>query len=166
MGRIRIQLIGFTVLTVIFVILATAYHSILNTSVVLFVVLYTVAQFFFNFGPNATTFVIPGEVFPTRYRSTGHGIAAASGKAGAILASYAFGPLANVGGTNKGIPLLLGLFSIFMFIGLLFTFLLPETQGRTLEDICDERVNSADLPNAENGFRLHARVPSEAVVDE
>ena len=42
-------------------------------------------QFFLNFGPNATTFVIPGEVFPTRYRSTAHGISAALGKLGAII---------------------------------------------------------------------------------
>ena len=35
---------------------------------------------------NTTTFIIPGEVFPTRYRSTAHGISAASGKFGAIIA--------------------------------------------------------------------------------
>ncbi|RUP47658.1 hypothetical protein BC936DRAFT_145483 [Jimgerdemannia flammicorona] len=31
-----------------------------------------------KFGPNATTFIYPGEMFPTRYRSTCHGISAAS----------------------------------------------------------------------------------------
>ena len=39
-----------------------------------------------NAGPNTTTFVIPGEIFPTRYRSTAHGISAGSGKLGAIIA--------------------------------------------------------------------------------
>ncbi len=48
--------------------------------------LYCLAGFFENFGPNVTTFVIPGEVFPTRYRSTAHGISAASGKFGSIIA--------------------------------------------------------------------------------
>ncbi len=33
MGRLRIQYLGFSVLTVIFVILSTAYHQILATSV-------------------------------------------------------------------------------------------------------------------------------------
>jgi len=51
-----------------------------------FVFLYCLANFFQNFGPNSTTFIVPGEVFPTRYRSTGHGISAASGKLGAIVA--------------------------------------------------------------------------------
>lgn len=96
MGRLPIQNMGFAVLTVVFVILASAYHLILEHSIELFIFLFTVAQFFFNFGPNVTTFVIPGEVFPTRFRSTGHGISAASGKLGAILAIYAFGPLKSM----------------------------------------------------------------------
>lgn len=66
-----------------------------------FVFLYCLADFFQNFGPNTTTFVIPGEVFPTRYRSTCHGIAAASGKLGAIIAQVGFAQLINIGGTNK-----------------------------------------------------------------
>lgn len=51
-----------------------------------FVLLYCLANFFQNFGPNTTTFTVPAETFPTRYRSTAYGIAAASGKLGAILA--------------------------------------------------------------------------------
>ena len=55
-----------------------------------FVALYILATFFTNFGPTVTTFIIPGEIFPTRYRSTAHGIAAASGKLGAIVAQIIF----------------------------------------------------------------------------
>jgi PHS family inorganic phosphate transporter-like MFS transporter len=65
-----------------------------------FVVLYCLANFFQNFGPNTTTFIIPGELFPTRYRSTAHGISAASGKLGAIVAQVGFARLVNIGGTN------------------------------------------------------------------
>lgn len=66
-----------------------------------FVFLYCLANFFQNFGPNVTTFVIPGEAFPTRYRSTAHGISAASGKLGAIVAQVGFAQLINIGGTNQ-----------------------------------------------------------------
>lgn len=66
-----------------------------------FVFLYCLANFFQNFGPNSTTFIVPGEVFPTRYRSTGHGISAASGKLGAIVAQVGFARLRNIGGPNK-----------------------------------------------------------------
>ena len=48
--------------------------------------LYCIANFFLNFGPNTTTFVVPGEVFPTRYRTTAYGITAACGKLGAVIA--------------------------------------------------------------------------------
>ena len=38
-----------------------------------------------QFGPNATTWLLPGEVFPTDIRATCHGISAAVGKVGALL---------------------------------------------------------------------------------
>jgi PHS family inorganic phosphate transporter-like MFS transporter len=36
-------------------------------------------------GPNTLTYIIPAEIFPTRYRGTCHGIAAASGKLGSVI---------------------------------------------------------------------------------
>jgi PHS family inorganic phosphate transporter-like MFS transporter len=68
-----------------------------------FVFLYCLTNFFQNFGPNTTTFTIPGEAFPTRYRSTAHGISAATGKLGAIVAQVGFARLKDRGGPNKWI---------------------------------------------------------------
>jgi PHS family inorganic phosphate transporter-like MFS transporter len=53
-----------------------AYDVLLSTSSgkKAFIFLYCLANFFQNFGPNTTTFIVPGECFPTRYRSTSHGI--------------------------------------------------------------------------------------------
>jgi PHS family inorganic phosphate transporter-like MFS transporter len=73
---------GFVALTILFFIMGM-FKDELNKN--LFIGLYTLANLFNNFGPNATTFIIPGEVFPTKYRSTCHGISAASGKLGAII---------------------------------------------------------------------------------
>jgi hypothetical protein len=42
-----------------------------------FVIIYGISFFFTEFGPNATTFVYPSEIFPVRVRATGHGVAAA-----------------------------------------------------------------------------------------
>jgi hypothetical protein len=47
-----------------------------------FVWLYAMTFFFANWGPNATTFIIPSEVFPSKWRCTAHGFSAACGKAG------------------------------------------------------------------------------------
>jgi PHS family inorganic phosphate transporter-like MFS transporter len=44
-----------------------------------------------NTGPNSTTYIIPAEVFPTRYRCTAHGISAAFGKFGAVLSQCILG---------------------------------------------------------------------------
>jgi PHS family inorganic phosphate transporter-like MFS transporter len=96
------------------------------------------ANFFQNFGPNTTTFIIPGEVFPTRYRSTGHGISAASGKLGAIVAQVGFSRLKDIGGTNAWLDHILELFAFFMLTGIFSTLLLPETKGLSLEDLSHE----------------------------
>ncbi|KAF9329354.1 Inorganic phosphate transporter pho84 [Linnemannia elongata] len=138
LGRIKIQLLGFFMSCVLFCILGFAYDKIRNASIVLFIILFTLTQFFQNFGPNSTTFVIPGEVFPTRYRSTGHGIAAGSGKLGAIVAQVGFSQLKDRGGKNAFLPQLLQIFALFMLIGLLVTFLIPETKGKTLEELSNE----------------------------
>ncbi|KAF1799703.1 phosphate:H+ symporter [Mucor lusitanicus] len=138
LGRKTIQIMGFTMLTIMFVVLGFAYDKILATSQVLFIVLYTITQLFFNFGPNTTTFIVPGECFPTRYRSTAHGISAASGKVGAIVAQVGFGLLKDIGGPNKWINHLLQIFAFFMLTGLASSFLIPETKGKSLEELSGE----------------------------
>ncbi|KAJ1666743.1 hypothetical protein IW140_002334 [Coemansia sp. RSA 1813] len=139
LGRKKIQLMGFAALTVLYIVLGFAYNQILDKSVAGFIVLFTLAQLFQNFGPNVTTFVIPGEVFPTRFRATAHGISAAAGKLGAIVAQGGFMQLKDRGGKNAFIDHLLEIFALFMLIGFFVTFWIPESKGKTLEEICDER---------------------------
>jgi MFS transporter, PHS family, inorganic phosphate transporter len=100
-GRKPIQLMGFILLTIIFIVIGFAYHHLGEGGLM---GLYVLAQLFFNFGPNATTFIVPGECFPTRYRSTSHGISAASGKVGAIIAQTVFGPLRTKGHPTSTSP--------------------------------------------------------------
>ncbi|KAG1875500.1 major facilitator superfamily domain-containing protein [Suillus subalutaceus] len=142
-GRKPIQLMGFTVLTILFVIMGFAYNKLDNpdtpSTQKVFVFLYCLTNFFQNFGPNTTTFVIPGEAFPTRYRSTGHGISAASGKLGAIVAQVGFARLVNIGGTGAFIGHIMEIFAFFMFTGIFSTLLIPETKQRSLEDISNEK---------------------------
>ncbi|KXN88480.1 Inorganic phosphate transporter PHO84 [Leucoagaricus sp. SymC.cos] len=139
-GRRPIQLMGFILLTILFIIMGFGFDKLNATASArkAFVFLYCLADFFQNFGPNSTTFVIPGEVFPTRYRSTGHGISAASGKLGAIVAQVGFARLKDIGGTNKFVKHILEIFALFMLTGIFSTLLLPETKGRTLEELSNE----------------------------
>ncbi|KAI9801711.1 MAG: acid phosphatase pho5 [Piccolia ochrophora] len=144
-GRKPIQLMGFVILTVLFCIIGFAYDKLLPTPKAL-LALYVLAQFFFNFGPNATTFIVPGECFPTRYRSTSHGLSAGAGKLGAIVAQVVFGPLQRKGaapgatGTaaSPWLKHVMQIFALFMFCGIFTTFLIPETKRKSLEELAGE----------------------------
>ncbi|RUS20305.1 phosphate transporter, partial [Endogone sp. FLAS-F59071] len=128
LGRRKIQLMGFGALTVIYLAMGFAFTRIYTTSKALFVVLYALGQFFQNFGPNATT-------------STCHGIAAASGKLGAILAQFIFYVLTSNENQDMYSQSLGGFVTVagfFMFAGFCVTFLLPETKNRSLEELSNE----------------------------
>ncbi|KAG6894509.1 hypothetical protein C0992_005791 [Termitomyces sp. T32_za158] len=139
-GRKPIQFMGFTILTVLFAVLGFGFDKLNATDLARkgFVVLYCITNFFQNFGPNTTIFIIPGEAFPTRYRSTAHGISAASGKLGAIVAQVGFAQLKDIGGTNHFVKHILEIFAFFMLTGIFSTFLVPETKGLSLEKISQE----------------------------
>jgi len=126
-------------LTIIFIIMGFAYKKLSEHGLL---ALYVVAQFFFNFGPNATTFIVPGECFPTRYRSTSHGISAASGKIGSIIAQAAIAPLRVRGATktnaNPWLNHVLEIYALFMFLGIFTTLCIPETKRITLEVLSGE----------------------------
>ena len=102
-------------------------------------------QFFFNFGPNATTFIIPAEVFPTRVRAFGHGTSAAFGKMGAILSALLFNYLS--GPTVIGLSNVLWIFAACNLLGAAITWgMVPETKWR-----------DADVKDYEEWFEANVR---------
>ncbi|KAK6853275.1 hypothetical protein PG995_010087 [Apiospora arundinis] len=146
-GRKPLQIFGFVALTIIFSILGFHYHH-LNQGAML--ALYVIAQFFFNWGPNTTTFIVPAECFPTRYRSSGHGLSAAMGKIGAIIAQVISLPLLNKDSPvdckgsqcSPWLDRLMQIFALFMLCGTFVSFLIPETKGLTLEELAGEQPTS------------------------
>ena len=114
LGRKTLQISGFAILVAIFCLFGFGFYTF-PTGVL--VALVCLANFFSNFGPNTTTFIVPGEVFPTRYRSTGHGISAASGKIGAIISQAFIGPLRDHGGSNAFLNHVMEIFACFMYVG-------------------------------------------------
>ncbi|OCK77952.1 phosphate:H+ symporter [Lepidopterella palustris CBS 459.81] len=140
LGRRFIQIMGFVILTVLFAVIGFHFDNLSKQSLL---VLYILSQFFFNFGPNATTFISPSEIYPTRVRSTAHGISAAAGKIGAIIAQTVFAPMVHRGATPKNsapwLPGVMQIFALFMFCGILTSFLVPESKRHTLEDLAGEK---------------------------
>ncbi|KAL5711831.1 Low affinity inorganic phosphate transporter 1 [Ranunculus cassubicifolius] len=148
MGRFAIQMMGFFFMTVFMFALAIPYHHwTLPANRIGFVVMYAFTFFFANFGPNSTTFIVPAEIFPARLRSTCHGISAAAGKAGAIIGAFGFLYAAqnkDPTKTDAGYPAGIGIRNSLMllgginFLGMLFTLLVPEPNGKSLEDMSRE----------------------------
>ena len=78
-----------------------------------------------------TTFVMPSEVFPVTMRATGHGISAGIGKLGAFIGVFLF-PLLQSSLGLRGTLLLTAGISV---LGLMLTRVLPETAGRSLDEV-------------------------------
>ncbi|KAK9945104.1 hypothetical protein M0R45_010635 [Rubus argutus] len=165
-GRFAIQLMGFFFMTVFMFALALPYdHWTHKDNRIGFVVMYSLTFFFANFGPNATTFVVPAEIFPARFRSTCHGISAAAGKLGAIIGAFGFLYLAQNKDKNKtdagyppgiGVKNSLIVLGVVNFLGILFTFLVPESNGKSLEEMSgenEEEPESAVELEQQPGYR-------------
>nr|QWT68768.1 inorganic phosphate transporter 2 [Astragalus sinicus] len=148
MGRFAIQLMGFFFMTVFMFALAIPYdHWTKKDNKIGFLVMYSLTFFFANFGPNATTFVVPAEIFPARLRSTCHGISAAAGKAGAIVGAFGFlyaSQSKDPTKTDQGYPTGIGvknsliMLGVVNFLGIIFTLLVPESKGKSLEELSGE----------------------------
>jgi PHS family inorganic phosphate transporter-like MFS transporter len=108
----------------------------MTTAVAPFLLVYGISYFFTEFGPNVTTFVLPGELFPTSVRATGHGISAGIGKFGAFVGVFLFPVLQGSLGLRGTLLLTAGV----SVLGALLTLVLPEPAGRTLEEIAGEHT--------------------------
>ena len=139
-GHRRLQFIGFGVMAACFVVLG-AVPSLTN-SVAPFIAIFGISYLFTEFGPNMTTFVLPSEVFPVNMRTTGHGVAAGVGKLGAFVGVFLVPQLAE----HIGLRGLLYVAGGAAVLGFLLTNVLPETSGRSLEEISGENEGPTHEP--------------------
>ncbi|KAL8142612.1 hypothetical protein V2J09_015644 [Rumex salicifolius] len=155
-GRFYIQLAGFAFMTIFMTFLGLFYdHWTHPDNRIGFVLMYALTFFFANFGPNATTFVVPDEIFPARLRSTCHGILAASGKAGAIVGAFGFLYLAQNKESKKtdegyhagiGVKNSLLVLAMINMLGFFCTFLIPEAKEKSLEEVSKETYLEEEDP--------------------
>jgi len=149
-SRKWIQFYGFICLTVLFVVVGASFKALLSNRLVGAIIpLYILCQIAFNCGPNSTTFIIPAEIFPTRYRTTCHGISAAFGKLGSVIAQIFLGYVkfhgADYTDQQDWLGYVLLVFASFMATGAFITYnWIPETQERngrskSLEELGGQR---------------------------
>lgn len=136
LNRVTLQKYGFLFLAALFIAMGTVFITSSQEGPVA-ITLYVIAQMAFNFGPNATTYMLPAELFPTRYRATCHGVSAATGKLGSILmqlmsAYYALGSNSPDDDATARYGKVLVVFSVVMVLGFAVTWLcVPDVQYRS-----------------------------------
>jgi PHS family inorganic phosphate transporter-like MFS transporter len=137
-GRRRMQTGGFVMIAVAFFCLWLVPG--VTSTVAPFLILFGATYFFSEFGPNTTTFVYPAEIFPVRVRTTSHGIAAASGKVGAFVGTYALTSLLP----RIGLADTSAIVGFVAVAGAVITVTtLPEPKGQSLEELTEESQRPA-----------------------
>lgn len=122
------QMIGFLMMFILFLPCGLAYDSLLDNYIHVFQFLYFFSSFWNQFGPNCTTWLVAGEIYPTDVRSSFHGLSAAFGKAGALIATQVFEHLSDRNKyTASAIAGLIGAVATFLF--------LPDTTGLDLAEL-------------------------------
>ena len=134
LGRIRLQIIGFVGCAVGLLIASLSVDATGSTKITLIFAGFMLFDFMTNLGPNAQTYLLAGEVFPTAIRGAGAGFAAAFAKIGAVLTAFLFPILLVSIGTRL---LLYGLIVAFLLGAVVTWFFRIETTGVNLDQIGD-----------------------------
>jgi MFS family permease len=150
-GRMKLQIVGFIGCAIGLALAALSIRSDGSNDMALLFMGFVLFYFMTNLGPNAMTYLLSGEVFPTRVRGRGAGFAASFAKIGAVLTAFLFPELLNLIGTANLLYILVGT----SLIGAVITFIFAiETKGVSLEqigqpvpddEIDEERRADADL---------------------
>ncbi len=131
-GRIKLQIVGFIGCAVGLFLAAISMNLSGHMELVFLFAGFMLFNFMTNLGPNAMTYLIAGEVFPTRLRGKGAGFAASFAKIGAVLTAFFFPFLLNQIGTQTLLTILIGT----SLLGALVTWAFRiETSGVNLETL-------------------------------
>ena len=131
-GRIRLQVVGFIGCAAGLGLAALSLHAdgVLRTG--LLFAGFVLFNFMTNVGPNAQTYLLAGEVFPTTLRGKGAGVAASFAKVGAVLTAFLFPVLL----ADVGVDFLMTILIVTSLLGAWVTWLFRiETTGINLETL-------------------------------
>jgi len=132
LGRINLQIFGFIGCAIGLAIASFSIDFEGSTKIALIFAGFMMFNFMTNIGPNAQTYLLAGEVFPTAVRGMGAGFAAAFAKIGAVATAFLFPILLVAIGTRF---LLYGLV-ITSILGAIVTWMYRiETTGVNLDEI-------------------------------
>jgi MFS transporter, putative metabolite transport protein len=129
-GRIRLQVFGFIGCAAGLFLASVSENFTGGAQTLLIFAGFMLFNFMTNLGPNAQTYLLAGEVFPTAIRGKGAGFAAAVAKIGAVATAFLFPILLDTIGTQT---LLYGLIATSI-LGAIITWMFRiETNGVKLD---------------------------------
>jgi MFS transporter, putative metabolite transport protein len=132
LGRIRLQVFGFIGCALGLLLASVSVDFRGGLQITLIFAGFMLFNFMTNLGPNAQTYLLAGEVFPTAIRGKGAGFAAAFAKIGAVATAFLFPILLDAIGTRL---LLYGLI-VASLLGAIVTWQFRiETSGVNLDRI-------------------------------
>jgi MFS transporter, putative metabolite transport protein len=141
LGRIWLQVVGFIGCALGLFVASLSVNFTGDATIILIFAGFMLFDFMTNLGPNAQTYLLAGEVFPTAIRGTGAGFAAAFAKIGAVMTAFLFPVLLATIGTRF---LLYGLI-VTSLLGAVVTWVFRiETTGINLDHI-DEQLGAPAL---------------------
>ncbi|SPN97811.1 related to high-affinity phosphate permease, phosphate-repressible [Cephalotrichum gorgonifer] len=156
--------VSFFVLFIVFIVTGGVYYAVnkgpASPATLAFVAL---CHFLFNFGANTLTFIIPAEIFPTCYRATCHGISAAMGKIGSIVAVLIVTAInmSYTDETRQGLIFIL--FGSFVLLGAIFSWAyLPDSERWVVEEGGGRYLEPKTLEDLGEG-REKARLAGEVL---
>ncbi len=131
-GRIRLQVFGFFGCAVGLTLAALSANFEGQMRMFFIFAGFILFNFMNNLGPNAQTYLLAGEVFPTQIRGKGAGFAASFAKIGAVATAFLFPILLKDIGVTALLYILVGT----SLSGVLITWLYRiETRGVSLEKV-------------------------------
>jgi len=150
-GRMPLQKAGFLGMGVALVLLGAA--GLVSDPVWMVALGFGLFNLMVNAGPNSTTFLVPTEVYSTRLRATGHGFAAAAGKAGAAVGAFLLPSMQD----GLGVPITMFILAGISIGGFALTQVLGvETRGKDIVEM---------VPTEDALFNEIERVEVETPVD-
>ena len=131
-GRISLQITGFFGCAAGLLLASFSTYASGGTKLFLIGAGFMLFNFMTNLGPNAQTYLVAGEVFPTAIRGKGAGFAAAVGKIGAVATAFLFPILLGSIGTTS----LLYILVFTSILGAIVTWVYRiETTGLNLDEV-------------------------------
>ncbi|UNY97873.1 sugar porter family MFS transporter [Zhouia spongiae] len=134
-GRRKLMLFGALGLAIVYVVLGAAYYFNFQGWPILLLVLMAIAIYAMTLAP--VTWVVISEIFPNRIRGVAMSVATLSLWVASFVLTYTF-PFLN---TFLGAYGTFWCYSVICLLGFVFVYRkLPETKGKTLEEIEEELI--------------------------